>query len=66
MSESDLYPSAAKLAGLVDPGNYADFDAGWRDGVTRCIANPAPIEVIEDLALLLDSANQVARINPPE
>ena len=25
MSESDLYPSAAKLAGLVDPGNYADF-----------------------------------------
>lgn len=66
MSEPVQCPSAAKLAGLVDPGDYTDFDAGWRDGIARCIANPAPIEVIEDLALLLDSADLVTGINPPE
>lgn len=66
MSESVPCPSPTKLAGLVDPGDYAEFDAGWHDGVVRRIANPVPIEVIEDLALLLDSADLVSRINPPE
>lgn len=66
MSESVPCPSRTRLAGLVDPGDYAEFDAGWNDGVARRTANPAPIEVIEDLALLLDSADLVSRINPPE
>ncbi|KAA9110759.1 hypothetical protein [Microbacterium rhizomatis] len=66
MSESVPCPSATTLAGLVDPSDYPDFDAGWRAGVTRGIANPAPIEVVEDLALLLDSAELVNRINPLE
>ncbi len=66
MNEPVPFPLATKLAGLVDASDYADFGAGWRDGVTRCITNPAPIEVIEDLALLLESADLVERINPPE
>jgi hypothetical protein len=32
----------------------------------RCTKNPAPIEVIEDLALLLDSSVLVKQISPPE
>ncbi len=66
MSEPVPCPSAVKLAGLVDPRDFAEFGAGWRDGVARCIANPAPIEVVEDLALLLESAALVERINPRE
>lgn len=66
MSEPATLPSAKELARLVDPRDLAEFGAGWRDGVARSIANPAPMEVIEDLALLLDSAALVERINPPE
>ncbi|XPP25594.1 MAG: hypothetical protein ACNYNX_08035 [Leucobacter sp.] len=55
-----------KIAGLVDPDDYADFDAGWRDGVIRSTVNPAPLEVIEDIALLLESADIVESINPLE
>lgn len=66
MSEPAPCPSAEKLAGLVDPRDLAEFGAGWRDGIARCIANPTPIEVVEDLALLLESAALVERINPPE
>lgn len=66
MSEPTTRPSAKELAGLVGSRDLAEFGAGWRDGVARSIANPAPIEVVEDLALLLDSAALVERINPPE
>lgn len=66
MSESLPCPSMTKIAGLVDPDDYADFDAGWRDGVIRSTVNPAPLEVIEDIALLLESADIVESINPLE
>lgn len=66
MSEPATLPSAKELGRLVGPRDLAEFGAGWRDGVARSIANPAPMEVIEDLALLLDSAALVERINPSE
>lgn len=66
MSEPVPCPPAHELAGLIGPREYAEFGAGWRDGAARCIVNPAPIEVVEDLALLLDSSALVERIIPPE
>ncbi|TDP91380.1 hypothetical protein EDF62_1995 [Leucobacter luti] len=65
MSELPPCPKAAALGGLVDPRDYAAFGAGWCDGIARCTASPAPIEVVEDLALLLESAALVERISPP-
>lgn len=65
MSEPVPCPKMATLAELVDSHDYAAFGAGWRDGIARCTASPAPIEVVEDLALLLESAALVERITPP-
>jgi len=53
------------VATLIGDSEYAEFGAGWRDGVSRCIASPAPIEVLEDLAFLLEAAALVERISPP-
>lgn len=66
MSESVSCPTTAEVAGLIHPGEYAEFAAGWRAGVARRNADPAPAEVIEDLALFLDSAAFVTRITAPE
>lgn len=65
MSEPAPCPPAAKLSGIIDPTNYPEFSAGWQAGAIRCVTAPAPIEVIEDLALLLDAAAMVGRANPP-
>lgn len=65
MSEPAPCPPSANLSGIIDPANYLEFSAGWRDGAIRCATTPAPIEVIEDLALLLDSSALVGRTNPP-
>lgn len=65
MSDPMPCPPATDLAALIDPSEYAEFGAGWRDGAARSIANPAPIEVVEDLALLLDSSAVVEQIIPP-
>ncbi len=64
MNKSIPCPPATALVGLIDSRDYAEFGAGWRDGAARRIVNPAPIEVVEDLALLLDSADLVERISP--
>lgn len=64
MNRSIPCPPATALVGLIDSRDYTEFGAGWRDGIARRIANPAPIEVVEDLALLLDSADLVERISP--
>lgn len=66
MSEPARCPSTARLTGIINSNDYAEFNAGWRDGLIRHTENPAPPEVIEDLALLLDSSALVERINPPE
>ena len=57
-------PPAADLAALIAPSEYAEFGAGWRDGAARSTVSPAPIEVIEDLALLLDSSSLMEKITP--
>lgn len=66
MSELARCPSTSGLTGIISSDDYAEFNAGWRDGLIRHTKNPAPPEVIEDLALLLDSSALVERINPPE
>jgi hypothetical protein len=66
MCEASQCPPVNDLNRVVQSGDYAEFSAGWRDGLMRCIKNPAPIEVIEDLALLLDSSVLVKQISPPE
>ena len=65
MNEPVPCPPAADVATLIGDSEYAEFGAGWRDGVSRCIASPAPIEILEDLALLLEAADLVERISPP-
>lgn len=66
MSEAAPCPPTDELNKIVQPDDYAEFNAGWRDGLLRCAKNPAPIEVIEDIALLLCASELIQRINPPE
>lgn len=66
MTEPAPNLSTGRLTGTINSNNYSEFSAGWRDGLIRHTKNPAPPEVIEDLALLLDSSALVERINPPE
>ncbi len=66
MTDSTKYPSIDTIRGVVRPADYAEFRAGWRDGEVHRATDPIASEVIDDLALLLDSSNLVEQITPPE
>lgn len=52
----------ARLTGLIDNCDYAEFVSGWRKGLHRRNTSPASAEVIEDLALLLDASFVVDKL----
>lgn len=66
MTESSDYPSIDTVRGMIRPSDYEAFRVGWRDGEVHRATDPIASEVIEDLALLLDSSTLVERITPPE
>lgn len=66
MTESIEYPSFDTVRGVVRPCDYEAFRVGWRDGEVHRVTDPIASEVIEDLALLLDSSVLVERITPQE
>lgn len=66
MTESIDYPSIDTVRGVIRSGDYEAFRVGWRDGEMHRATQPIASEVIEDLALLLDSSNLVEQITPPE
>lgn len=66
MSDAFDYPSVSTLHQVIRPSDYDEFRAGWRDGTIHRATAPIASEVIEDLALLLDSSAQVERIKPQE
>lgn len=59
-------PLPKEIARSLHLTDLDEFQSGWRDGAIRCMTNPASIEVIEDLVLLLDSSALVERITLPE
>lgn len=66
LSEIDSCPPVARLQGLIDINDYAEFASGWKDGIHRRKTNPASTEVVEDLALLLDASSAVDKLNQSE
>lgn len=59
LNDPDECPPADRLSDLIASDDYAEFASGWRDGLHRRHTNPASVEVIEDLALLLDASSAV-------
>lgn len=66
MTDAFDYPSVSTLRRVIRPSDYDEFKAGWRDGVIRRTTDPIASEVVEDVALLLDSSVLVDRIKPQE
>lgn len=66
MTDTIDYPSVSTLRQVIRPSDYDEFKAGWRDGAIHRATDPIASEVIEDLALLLDSSALVERIKPQE